>query len=212
VKAHTFNRIARAGIVGIAVAAAGCGQVSRQGRAPVQIVISSLEGASGAQPDKWGATLFSDVVTNVKQKVGSTETLVPTVFADNGKVVMTLVLKDPGQPGAPTATSGLNAVTFNRSRVAYRRTDGRNAPGVDVPYPFDSAVTFTVPADGSVTSAFEIVRHNAKEEAPLAALRNDNVIIGTLAEVSFFGRDQAGNDVTATGTIGVEFGNFGDPQ
>jgi len=30
--------------------------------------------------------------------------------------------------------------------------------------------------------------------------------------VTFYGHDQAGNDISATGSIGVEFGNFGDPE
>lgn len=211
-KAHSFNRIAFAGMLGVALAATGCGEVARQGRSPVQIVVGTFEAASGAQPEKFGGTLFSDVVTLVKRKVGDTEQLVPTIFNDTGRVSMTLILKDPGAAGAPTSPSDLNAVTINRYRVVYRRTDGRNVPGVDVPYPFDNGVTFTIPANGTVTAGFELVRHNQKEEAPLAALRDDNAFIGTIAEVTFFGRDQAGNDISVTATIGIEFGNFGDPQ
>jgi hypothetical protein len=30
--------------------------------------------------------------------------------------------------------------------------------------------------------------------------------------VTFFGRDQAGNEVVVVGTIGVNFADFGDPQ
>jgi hypothetical protein len=37
-------------------------------------------------------------------------------------------------------------------------------------------------------------------------------MISTIADVTFYGRDQAGNDVSATGSIGIDFGNFGDPQ
>ena len=110
------------------------------------------------------------------------------------------------------APSGMNEVTFTRYRVTYRRADGRNTPGVDVPYPFDSAATFTIPADGTITAGFVLVRHTAKEEPPLRALVRNSVIISTIAEVTFFGRDQAGNEVIATGNIGVFFGNFGDPD
>jgi hypothetical protein len=102
-------------------------------------------------------------------------------------------------------------VTFTRYRVAYRRADGRNTPGVDVPYPFDSAATFTV-GEEDVTVTFQLVRHTAKEEAPLRALSNNATIIQTIAEVTFYGRDQAGNEVSATGNIGIAFGNFGDPE
>jgi hypothetical protein len=191
---------------------AACGDVVRQGRGPVQLVIQSLEAASGADPTEMGGTLNSDVVTLVEQTVNGQQTDVPTTFNDVAEVTMALILKDPGQPGAPAAPSSINQVTITRYRVVYRRTDGRNTPGVDVPFPFDSGVTFTVPAEGTVTAGFQIVRHTAKHEAPLAALAFNPDIISTIAEVTFFGRDQAGNDISAAGSIGIDFGNFGDPD
>ena len=195
-----------------AAAAAGCGDVVRQGRAPVQLVITALEAASGAEPDEFGGTLRSDVITNVQRTVNGQQTEVATIFNDVGQVTMTMILKDPGLPGAPAAPSAINQVTIARYRVVYRRTDGRNAPGVDVPFPFDSAATFTVPQDGTVTAGFQIVRHTAKQEAPLSSLAANPDVISTIAEVTFFGSDQAGNDISATGTIGIDFGNFGDPE
>ena len=102
-------------------------------------------------------------------------------------------------------------MTISRYRVVYRRTDGHNTPGVDVPFPFDSAITFTVTADGGSTG-FNLVRHSAKQEAPLASLAFNPDLINTIADVTFYGQDQAGNDVSATGSIGIDFGNFGDPQ
>ena len=195
----------------LAAAGAGCGDVS-QGRAPVQVVIAALEGASGAEPDEFGGTLASDVVTLVEQTIDGEEVRVPTIFADNGRVTMRLVLRDPGVPGITAAPSSLNQVTFTRYRVRYRRTDGRNTEGVDVPYAFDSAATFTVPNDGSVEAAFLLVRVTAKEEAPLRGLVNSPDFIATIAEVTFFGEDLAGNAVTVSGSIGITFGNWGDPQ
>lgn len=209
----TINRTALAGIATLALAGAGCGKYVRdQGRSPVQAVVASLTAASGAEPDKVGGTLFSDVITNVSQTINGQQVRVPTIFADNGQITVGLILKDPGQAGVPSAPTALNQVTFDRYRVIYRRADGRNTPGVDVPYAFDSAATFTVPADGTATVSFELVRHTAKKEAPLRALDSNGMIVHAIAEVQFFGRDQAGNEVTATGMIGVDFGNFGDPE
>jgi hypothetical protein len=54
------------------------------------------------------------------------------------------------------------------------------------------------------------VRHVAKEESPLVQLVANPNIINTIAEVTFYGRDQVGNDISATGSISIEFGNFGD--
>ena len=65
-------------------------------------------------------------------------------------------------PGARPTTN--NEVTINRVHVEYIRADGRNTPGVDVPYAFDSAVTGTIPAGGSLTIGFVLVRNAAKQE------------------------------------------------
>jgi hypothetical protein len=183
----------------------------RQGSSPVQVVIVALAASSGASPGTFGPTLDSDVITVVHRTQNGQQVDVPTIFNDLGQVTMKLNLKDPGSPTAPTEPTAINEVTFTRYRVTYRRADGRNTPGVDVPFPFDSAATFTVSVSGSVTVSFELVRHTAKEEAPLASLATSPVNITTLTEVQFFGKDQAGHDVSATGTIGITFGNFGDP-
>jgi len=189
----------------LAALTASCGEFTRQGHAPTVVVVRSLQAASG------GATLLSDVETNRTSPAPCSDTSpCPTIFNDMAKVEMNLILKDPGAPGIGANPTNLNAVTINRYRVAYRRTDGRATQGVDVPYGFDSGVTFTVPADGTLTAEFEIVRSSAKLEAPLRALANSHDIISTIADVTFFGRDQAGNDISASASIGVNFGNFAD--
>jgi hypothetical protein len=206
------NRIKLAGAALAVLAASGCGEVARSGRSPVIPVILTLEGASGATPEELGAPLYSDVVTIVQRTQGGDQVDSPTVFADGGRAVFRLVLKDPGVPGAEASPSALNSVTFTRYRIVYRRTDGRNTPGVDVPYPVDGASTGTIEGEETGAVTFELVRHAAKLEAPLLALRNSSVMISTIAEVTFYGRDVAGNEVSVTGQIGVNFGNFGDPQ
>ena len=39
---------------------------------------------------------------------------------------------------------------------------------------------------------------------------NFGVLINAIADVTFYGRDQVGNDISVTGSISIEFGNFGD--
>ena len=207
-----IHRTTIAGLVLCAAVGAGCGSYIREGRGPTQATVSVLEGAPGAEPNKFGTNLSSDVLTNVKKTIAGAQVLVPTIFSDSGRVTMSLMLKDPGTSASPTTPTTVNDVTFTRYRVVYTRTDGRNTPGVDVPYAFDSAATFTATASAPVTAGFDLVRITAKEDAPLRALVTNPQFIGTIAEVTFYGKDRAGNDVTASGSIGITFGNFGDPD
>ena len=103
-----------------------------------------------------------------------------------------------------------NEVTITRYHVEYTRADGRNTPGADVPYSFDGAATGTIPAGGSLTLGFDLVRNVAKQESPLAQLRTSPNIITSIALVTFYGRDRVGNNVSVTGQIQIDFGNFGD--
>ena len=200
-RAKSINVLLLGWTVCLAGVTAGCGDLVRQDRSPVTLVIDSLAGASGAsgRTGTFSGTLQSDVVTVVED--------VPTVFSDAGQVTMRFVMKD-----VLTTPSALNAVTINRYRVTFRRSDGRNTPGVDVPFPFDSAVTFTIAPGGTVTQPFELIRHVAKQESPLAALASSPVVISTVADITFFGHDVAGNELSAGGSLGIQFGNFADPN
>lgn len=199
---------ALAAVVGATVS---CGDVSRSGQAPVFVVVQSISAVRGGGPDRTPASfLMSDVITNVTSPAPCTPaTPCPTVFNDTGQATLSLALKDITNPNITVPTSN-NSVTLTRYRVDYRRADGRNTPGVHVPYGFDGALTVTIPSSGTATAGFELVRHNAKIEAPLAVLRYNPEIITTLAEVTFYGTDVVGNDVVVKGNIQVDFGNFGD--
>ena len=186
-------------VTALAVASAACGDLTRQGTGSSYLVVNELRGASGAEPDKFSSTLHSDVVTVVDDA--------PTIFNDVAEVSLSMEMKDVASQ--PTSN---NAITVNRYHVRYVRADGRNTPGVDVPYPFDGAFTGTVRPGSDLTATFQIVRHIAKTEAPLGALARNLVIISTIAEITFYGRDQVGNEVVATGTMSVNFGDFADPQ
>jgi hypothetical protein len=203
------------GVVLMLMGAASCGDVARTGRAPAYLVIDTLQAASGAQESEFGSVLLSDVVTIVDQTVGGTQVQVPTIFNDFGQVTLRVLLKDQGNPGSVAGPSNTNFIKLMRYRVTYRRTDGRNTPGVDVPYPFDGGLTATI-TNQPVEIGFELVRHQAKMEPPLLALasqqRNGAIFISTIAEITFYGEDLAGNDVLTTGNISINFGNFGDPQ
>ena len=65
---------------------------------------------------------------------------------------------------------------------------------------------------GDAGGGFTLVRNISKLEAPLAALRFNGVILSTIAEVTFYGKDQTGHEVSATARISIDFANFGDPS
>ena len=196
------HRIFRLGLVTLALASASCGSVVREGSGTSFLIITSLEAQSGAEPGTFTTNLASDVLTIVDD--------VPTIFGDGGRVTFQLGLKDPGPQGSTTAPTQNQAITVERYRVRFIRADGRNTPGVDVPYGFDGAFTITVA--GTASAGFDLVRISAKQEAPLAALVRNPTFINTIAEITFFGRDQTGHEVSATGSMTVQFGNFGDPE
>ena len=190
-----------------------CGSVVRDGRSPVYLIISQLQAArgGGSTANQFSGTLQSDVLTLVTSPAPCAPTSpCPTIFADPGFVVLRISPKDIGPTEIPPQPSLNNEVTINRYRVTYRRADGRNTPGVDVPYGFDGAMTATIPTGGASTLTFELVRHTSKQEAPLIQLVTNPAIISTIAEVTFYGRDQVGNEVSVTGLITIDFGNFGD--
>jgi hypothetical protein len=179
-----------AGLTLAVLGASACGSATaREGQASSYLTILNLE-ASAAGESQWDHVLASDVRTN------------GGIIEDDGRVRMTAAMRDVTNPNDPTAN---NAITVNRYRVIYRRSDGRNTPGVDVPYAFDGAVTFTVRPGTEQTVPFNLVRVQAKAEAPLSALAGNG-------GVTFYGRDQVGRDVSVTGTIGVNFADWADPD
>lgn len=197
-KAVWGSGVVIAGAVLLMLASAGCGEMTREGTASSFLVLDTLEAAPGAEPEEFGGFLLSDVLTVIDD--------IPGVYNDVGQVTVRLAMKDP-----LLSPSSTNAITITRYRVEYKRTDGQNRPGIDVPYGFDGAMTLTVSGD-AVTGSFEIVRHVAKLEAPLKALLVNGVIISTIAEITFYGRDQTGREVSVMGRISIDFGNFADPS
>ena len=191
------------GLIALAAAAASCGDVARQSRAPVYLIVDTFEIANGnkTSPTFTAGPLMSDVLTK-----GS-------IFNDLGQIALRIALKDIGSPTSTLTPTSNNEVTITRYHIQYVRADGRNTPGVDVPWPFDGASTGTVPAGATLTLGFEMVRHAAKEESPLVQLRGltTPTVINTIAYVTFYGHDQVGNVLSVTATIAVEFGDFADP-
>jgi hypothetical protein len=196
-----FRRTIVFAAAGLALAGAGCSDHVREGRSPSYLIINRIEATEGEETTLTGQ-LSSDVLTK------------GTVFEDRGFATLSLGLKNVGPAGTTPSPTLNNAITVTRYRVDYRRADGRNTPGVDVPYGFDGATTGTVTGTNTATLTFVLVRVQAKLEPPLANLAGlgGAQAISTLADVTFYGKDQTGTDVQVTGSINVTFADWGDPQ
>jgi hypothetical protein len=201
-KAVWGARIALAVALAAAMLASGCGTQTREGQASSYLQLTSLEGAPGTS-GTFGSVLASDVL-NVDPQTKTT-----SIVADAGQATFTLALKDPGSSTSPNQPTPNNFITLTQYHVEYVRSDGRNVPGVDVPYAFDGAVTVTV--SGTATVSFTLVRIQAKQEAPLQALAFNGgaQAISTIARVTFYGHDQTGREVSVTGNIEVNFADWG---
>ncbi|MDO8679114.1 MAG: hypothetical protein Q7R30_11205 [Acidobacteriota bacterium] len=172
---------------------ASCGDLNRAGKSPVFLIMNSLTTSTGQR------TLQSDVQVLVGTQA--------TTGNDLGQASIGAAMKNTVTPTAPTA---VNSITINRYRVTFRRADGRNTPGVDVPYGFDGGTTATVVVGGNTTVSFDLVRRQNKEEPPLRNLVAGGGlrVISMIAEVTFYGRDQTGNEVSVGGAIDIQFSDF----
>ena len=189
------------------ISSASCGgDLLRTGRGATYLTVESMQAVPGGG-GAIGSFLLSDVQVLVSQTVNGVTRQVPTIFNDSITVTIRNNEKNPD-----AVSTLITSVTLTRYRVAFRRADGRNTPGVDVPYGFDGGLGVTIGPGSTAQVSVEIVRHQAKLEPPLANLAGlgGQGFISTIAEVTFYGRDQNGNEVSVTGRIDVQFGDFGD--
>jgi hypothetical protein len=186
-KAVWGNRAGLLAAMAAAVALTSCSEMTRTGQASSYLVLTSLTG--GSQND---TTVESDVVSDT----GS-------IFTDNGTAQFTLQMKDVLNNPTPN-----NSITLTQYRVEYVRSDGHNVQGVDVPFAFTSGMSATIAGSGGV--GFTLVRIQAKEEAPLKALRNGGAAnaISVIARITFYGHDQTGREVSVSGNLDVTFADW----
>lgn len=170
-----------------------CNKVADDTPAGVLLRVSSIEAKS--TNGETGSIMYSDVIYN------------DSIFNDVADITFTIDLLN--QTITP---SFFNNVLLTRYRVTYLRPDGRNTPGVDVPYPFDEVMNIEIPAGGTATTGITIVRAQAKLESPLYDLRSfsGENIISTQAKLDFWGHDLAGRNVSTTGYLEVLFANWAD--
>jgi len=171
----------------LAASAASCGDVVRDSRSPVVLSVS-LVSPAGAPPP---LTFISHVATPA-----SPDFMNATFTASMRDITVT-----------PTAN---NQVTMNRYHVEFTRADGHNQAGVDVPFPFDGTFALVVPPGQTASGTFELVRTNAKLEAPLtqlvgASTGTSTPALDTIANITFYGADLVGNQLSVVSSVLIEF-------
>jgi hypothetical protein len=172
-----------------------CNDIENDSRSPSLLILEGLLGtdATGTEAN----FLQSDVLKNA------------TVVADTAVASFRVQSLDP----APVmGSSPYYDVMLDRYTVSYSRTDGKNNPGTDVPYPFEGSLSALVPLGGTTQVSIVVVREVAKLEPPLIGLVDlgAEVVLTATARIDFYGHDLANNQVKTTGYLTVYFANYAE--
>ncbi|TFG75912.1 MAG: hypothetical protein E4H23_10210 [Chrysiogenales bacterium] len=164
------------------------------------LVIESLTG-NDLEGNEGSTTVFSDV-----DNAGS-------IINDNGVAEVSALIYNPL---TDTDVSYYNNVIVDQIDVEFKRTDGRNVEGVDVPYRFTQPMNWLVEVDNVAEIPFILIRHVAKLEAPLLALKeapSQGFVLQLVAIVTIHGKDLGGHRVApVSGYISVWCSNFSDVE
>jgi hypothetical protein len=128
------------------------------------------------------------------------------VTNDNALVTLSVQAENPY-----TDLSRFGDIVVESYRVTYVRADGRNTPGIDVPYSFDGAANFLVPAAVPVSQQLMVVRHQAKLEPPLRNLAGMGgaIVVSVIAQIDFYGHQVVtGETVSARASLNITFADF----
>ena len=149
-KAVWGSRLLALALITSTVFTTSCGDTVRQGTGNSFLILNGIEAASGAEPDRPERDPALGRGDGRRRRADDLQRRRPGAVHPG--------LKDPGTTTAPNAPTQFDFITLDRYRVRFIRTDGRNTPGVDVPYGFDGAMTITV-SGGEPSAGFKIVRH-----------------------------------------------------
>lgn len=185
------------GLAVLAIGLAACNPMENESESASILVVERMQGTT--VDGEFSDYIQSDVLVETTQGT--------TIVADIGKATLSCKLL---APAPPMGSSGWNDIIVTRYVVSYTRVDGRNTPGVDVPYPFEGSVSVVFKVGYSQELAFVIVREVAKAEPPLIGLVTGGAegVLQATAKVEFYGHDMANKTVKATGYIPIFFANY----
>jgi len=173
-----------------------CNKIENDTRSNSILIIKSIKAINWEEEE--ADVLFSDVIVEKEDSI--------YVQSDLAVVELTAELMNPS-PGLESSV--YNNIMIDRYIVHFERSDGKNTPGVDVPYPIEGNLSVLVEVGTSVKVSFVVVTINAKREPPLINLVNGNEPeIKATAVIELYGHDLANNKVKATGYLQVFFNNY----
>jgi len=176
----------------------GCNALENATTSGSKLILISLTGNDLA--GQVGSTIiFSDVA----EANGGT-------INDNAVAEVTAALLDPFQE----AGTFYQAIFVDQIDVEYSRSDGRNIPGVDVPFAFSQKVSVTIEISGTAEIPFVIVQHNAKSESPLVNLFNGlGGVLKLEAKITIHGKDLGEHRIQpVVGHISIYCANYADEE
>jgi hypothetical protein len=183
---------AAAGLIGLTVTSCTPAYVTNS-TAPVNLIVAAVNGGIPLQ-------------SNVRYGENADPPL-NFICADFVPVAVAVRNRNPGAP-APNVPA---AVLIRSYEVRYFRTDGRAVEGVDVPYRITGQISTAIDVRDSGTSdvQIEVVRNQAKLEPPLSTIFQTAVLTVT-AEITLYGETIAGQAVTGSGRMQIDFADYGD--
>jgi hypothetical protein len=132
-----------------------------------------------------------------------------SVRADSITATLRAELLDPDPL---LGASQYNDIVLTRYLVSFTRTDGKNVPGQDVPYPFEGSMSTVIKTGSTSSISLVLVREVAKLEPPLIGLVDlgAEVVLTCTAKIEFYGHDMVNRTIKATGYLTVYFANYAD--
>jgi len=167
------------------------------------LVINSLTGTD-LQGNEGSTTVFSDV------------DIAGSIINDNAVASISALTYNPTEDSVENDITYYMNIIVDQIDVEFKRTDGRNVEGVDVPYRFTQPMNWLVQVDAVEEIPFVLIRHVAKLEAPLLALRevpSQGFVLQLVAMVTVHGKDLGGHRVApVSGYVSVWCSNFADQE
>ncbi len=175
----------------------GCNAVENGTTSGTRLYVQSITG-TGLDGKPGSNVIYSDVMQNGGG-----------VINDVVLVSVDAVLMDPNQV---TPTNYQNVI-IDQIDIHYTRADGLNVEGKDVPRSYSLTTSqMVMVADPTTSFNVEIMRHNAKLEAPLVQFADAGS--GTLkleAHLTIHSKDTAGKRLAPVkASVSIECANFAD--